>query len=184
MSNTNVVTEATVETIETALAAAKARKAKSKGARPTPVTIEERAAAKAARDAARAERQAAKAKATAARKPAHLAKVEKALAGLPNLTEDVSGIYNSLVSAQPADQLLALAAHLQQHVRLQRTLQATAASARPVAGNKVRIVSGDHRFVGLVGTVDRAQRIRCYVTLEGRSKPLYLFTSDVEVVTE
>ena len=32
----NNVTEATVETIENALAAAKARKAKTKGARPTP----------------------------------------------------------------------------------------------------------------------------------------------------
>lgn len=183
MSNTTV-TEATVETIETALAAAKARKAKTKGARPTPVSAEDRAAAKASRDAARAERQAAKAQAAASRKPPHLKKVEKALAGLPNLTEDVSQIYNSLVQVQSPDQLLALAAHLQQHVRLKRTLQATASSARPVAGNKVRIVGGDHRYLGLTGTVDRAQRIRCYVTLEGRSKPLYLFTSDVEVVTE
>lgn len=184
MSNTNV-TEATVETIENALAAAKARKAKTQGAprRSTP-SPEERSAAKAAREEARAARRAERERAAASRKLPHLKKVEKALAGLPTLTEDVSGVYNSLVSAQPADQLLALAAHLQQHVRLQRTLQATATSARPVAGNKVRVVGGDHRYVGLVGTVDRAQRIRCYVKLDGREKPLYLFTSDVEVVTE
>ena len=32
------------------------------------------------------------------------------------------------------------------------------------------------------GVVFKAQRIRCYVTLEGVSKPVYLFTSDVSPV--
>jgi len=178
MSNT---AETTLDVIATAVAAAKARKA-SKVANPA-ASAEERAAAKAAREEARAARRAERERAAANRKLPHLKKVEKVLAGLPNLTEDVSGIYNNLVSAQSADQLLALAAHLQQHVRLQRTLQAT--SSTPVTpGTRVRITGGDHRLVGTYGTVDRSQRIRCYVKVDGREKPVYLFTSDVEVVTE
>jgi len=178
MSNT---AETTLDVIATAVAAAKARKA-AKGSGTPAASAEERAAAKATRDEARAARKAERERAAATRKPPHLKKVEKALAGLPNLSEDLSQIYNSLVQVQTHDQLLALAGHLQQHVRLQRTLRATTSASRPTPGARVKIIGGDHRHVGREGTVTAAQRIRCYVQVDGRDKPVYLFTSDVEVL--
>jgi hypothetical protein len=56
------------------------------------------------------------------------------------------------------------------------------ASNKVEAGNTVTIISGDARYVGKTGTVSKAQRIRCYVEIPGVSKPVYLFTSDVEVM--
>jgi hypothetical protein len=38
--------------------------------------------------------------------------------------------------------------------------------------------------VGQTGTVSKAQRIRCYVEIPGVNKPVYLFTSDVETISE
>jgi len=63
-------------------------------------------------------------------------------------------------------------------------VQATqrALSQKVAAGDEVRILGGDPRYVGMTGTVSKAQRIRCYVTVGGVNKPIYLFTSDVQVL--
>ena len=72
-----------------------------------------------------------------------------------------------------------LALHLQHFNRVKATERAL--GQRVVQGTSVRIVAGDPRFIGLSGTVVKAQRIRCYVEVPGIKKPVYLFTSDVEV---
>lgn len=137
----------------------------------------ERAAKKLAREAKRAERQAAR---EAAKKPAHLSKVDKARSKLPAMDATVGQFFNELTVNFTGAQLSALAAHLQHHNRENATKRALAQQVK--TGDSVRIVSGDSRFIGKTGTVTKAQRIRCYVEVEGAKKPVYLFTSDVEVV--
>jgi hypothetical protein len=50
-----------------------------------------------------------------------------------------------------------------------------------VVGQFVTVTGGDARFIGMTGTLEKVQRIRCYVRIEGQEKPHYCFTSDVEV---
>jgi hypothetical protein len=139
----------------------------------------ERDAKKAERDAARMVKRAAK---EAARRPAHLAKVEKALAKLPVLKANVKTMLNELVAANTLADLENLAAHLAHHVRFERTRSASTSSRNFKAGQVVRIISGNQRL-GEVGVIERAQRIRAYVRIDGVKRPLYLFTSDIELVT-
>lgn len=149
---------------------------------------------KAARDQARAEereqkrqeREALKAKRQAEREankePAHLSKVRKALDKLPELSQAAQNIFSDIIGSDTSlSEIEALASHLEGHVRLQRTKQALETELE--VGQTVRIVGGDVRFVGQLGTVSKAQRIRCYVDVPGVDKSVYLFTSDVEPVT-
>jgi hypothetical protein len=137
--------------------------------------------AKAARDAERQQRRAEKAETNADKKPVHMKKIETAAAKLPLLTSDDSRrIYDEIVTNLSQDQVTALALHLQHFTRTKATERAL--GQRVVAGAKVRIVGGDPRFIGKFGTVDRAQRIRCYVNVPGAKRPVYLFTSDVDVL--
>lgn len=138
---------------------------------------EEKAAKKVAREAARAAKKAA---ASSGRQPAHMSKVEKAASRLPVLGAKAEEFFNDLVTNLTASDVTALAAHLAHFNRTQATKRAL--ELKVSTGDLVKIVSGDPRFVGQTGTITKAQRIRCYVELEGVKRPVYLFTSDVEVV--
>lgn len=198
------LTDQNVSEIDKALAAAKARKdAKgSGGATPKPAKAEnadatpkepkrpklseeekaarlaqretERAARKATRDAARAAKLAER---NANRKPAHMKKVEKAAEKLAALGQAAELLFNEATTNLTAAELATLATHIQHFNRVQATQRAL--SQKIEAGMQVTIIGGDPRWIGKTGTVSKAQRIRCYVTLEGQAKPVYLFTSDV-----
>ncbi len=165
----------------------KAPKEPSEPKRPR-LTDEEKAARQAAKDAERAtkkaEREAARAAKRAARvtdrKAPHMSKVEKAAAKLPVLSEQAQLAVNDITTNFSASVILAIAAHLSHFNRVRATERALGQTV--ATGDTVRIVSGDSRFIGQTGEVFKAQRIRCYVSLKGVKKPLYLFTSDVEVV--
>lgn len=140
-----------------------------------------RAAAKAQRDAERETRRAAKAAAAAEKKATHMSKVERAGSRLPSLNESAQKTFEDIVSNLGVDQLNAMAMHLQHTVRTRLTQESLNAKLSP--GQKVRIVtSADPRFIGAEGTIERAQRIRCFVAVPGSKKPVYLFTSDVRVI--
>ena len=192
--------------IERALAAAKARKAAQAAAQPSaaeekPVAKKEKAPkapredksaarvekqAQIAREreerkAARAEKKTTKAAAAAeTRKPAHMKKVERAAAKLPALNDSAQLLFNEAVGNFSADQLTAIALHLQHHNRVAATQRAVATKLE--VGMQVRITGGEPRFVGKTGTVSEVRRIRRYVEVPGVSKPVYVFTSDVEAV--
>jgi flagellar biosynthesis GTPase FlhF len=134
---------------------------------------------KAARDAARATK---KAERDAAKQPAHMRKVMKAAEKLGTLDEQSQLLFNEATANLSAAELAKLANHIQHFNRVQATQRALSQSIEE--GMSVRIVGGDPRFIGQTGTVAKAQRIRCYVTVEGAKKPVYLFTSDVEPVTQ
>lgn len=192
-----------VSAIDRALAAAKARKeAKGNGGKAEatgPSTTEaaakepkrprlsdeEKAARQAARDAERAERKAKReaeraqklAERQANRQPAHMKKVQKAAEKLGELGQAAQLLLNEATTNLTAAELAALALHIQHFNRVKATERALGQKIE--AGMKVTIVGGDPRFIGKTGTVSKAQRIRCYVAIEGQSKPVYLFTSDV-----
>ena len=138
-----------------------------------------RTAAKTVRDAARAEKLAAK---NATKPQAHLKKVERAAEKLGILNEAATLLFNEATANLAAADVATLAAHLNHFNRVKSTERASA--TRVEAGASVTIVGGDPRYIGRTGMVFKAQRIRCYVTVEGLSKPVYCFTSDVTVNTE
>lgn len=137
----------------------------------------EREAAKAKRDA---EREAKKAEKAAAKKPAHMSKVQKAAEKLPALNSDAEGVFNDAVANLPAAQVAALALHLQHFNRVKATERAM--TAKIEEGLEVEIIGGDPRFIGKVGTVVKAGRLRCHIEVEGLDKNVYCFTSDVAPV--
>ena len=112
--------------------------------------------------------------------PAHMSKVDKAAAKLPTLTSEAKALLDDCTSQLHPDQLAALALHIQHINRVNATQRAL--SAKVEAGTAVRIIGGDPKFVGRTGVVFKAQRIRCYVTVPGVNRPVYLFTSDVTPV--
>lgn len=129
-----------------------------------------------AREAKAAER---KLQAEANKKPAHLIRVQKANEKIPELTVEAKDMLVQLLGMglSLAD-LEAFSGHVAGHVRLERTKIALDSTVE--VGQTVRIVGGDAKFVNMVGTIDRAQRIRCYVNVPGVDKPVYLYTSDVQ----
>jgi len=187
--------------IDAAIAAAKARKAAREAlegnetvspakANKTPkITAEERAAKKEAILAERAVRQAAKAAERESKrtqkqprqKVAHMSKVERAASKLPALQPNVLQEYNDIITNFSADQISALALWLQHHNRVSATQRAL--TAKVEIGDMVTIIGGDPKWLGKTGRVVEARRIRCFVEVEGVSKPVYLFTSDVKHVT-
>lgn len=136
---------------------------------------ERRATKKAERDAERG-----------SRKP-HTSKLEKARTKLPVLSRtceqiiDLINGYKSEVELHKAltsAELIALSQHLEFAARERQTTEAL--NAKLEVGQRVRIVSGkDPRMLGTIGTLQKVQRIRCYVEVPGVSHPVYLFTSDV-----
>lgn len=137
----------------------------------------ERIEKKEARDQAKSEKEA---KREADRKPAHMAKVEKAAEKLPALTAEAQGFYDQVTKNLNAAEIFAMTENFRHFVRMQRT--EAALNTKLNKGDQVTIVSGNPRFIGCLATVTKPQRIRCYVEVEGYDKPIYLFTSDVELV--
>lgn len=191
--------------IDRALAAAKARKeAKDPGADAAPKATPskpkaqmqesiDKTAAKLAKDAAREARQAqikvdrearraAKAAEKNTGKPAHMKKIDRAASKLPTLNDQMQLTFNEVTTNYSAEQITALALHLQHFNRVKATERAL--SQKVEAGASIRIIGGDPKYIGMMGTVAKAQRIRCFVDVPGFKKPVYLFTSDVEVVVE
>ena len=152
---------------------------------------EDKTIAKAAQAAARAARQAqlkaerearkaAKANDRQTGKPAHMKKVERAASKLPVLNDQMQLTFNEVTTNFSAEQITALALHLQHFNRVKATERAL--SQKVETGTSVRIIGGDPKFIGMTGTVSLARRIRCFVEVPGVKKPVYLFTSDVEVL--
>jgi len=183
-----------ISKLDQAVLQAKNRVAEQNGQTPgepkpkrTRLTDEERTARAAALELQRAEKKEARATKKAeklaayeaGRKPAHLAKVQKAAEKLPAMGESSQGFFDELTSNLEAADVFSLAANLNHWVRAKQTELALSANVN--TGDKVRILSGHPRFIGQTGTVSKAQRIRCLVTVEGYDKEIYLFTSDVEV---
>jgi hypothetical protein len=179
--------ENSVSVIDKAIAAAKAR-ATAKGTNkiidPQASKEDRLAALKIAKESRAADRQAKKAAKSAVRAaPVHMTKVEKAASKLPNLSNKAAEIFHSVTTSFDAAQLTALALHLQHHNRVQATIKASTAQPLKV-GQVVLITGGDPKYIGMRGALDRVQRIRCYVNIPGIKRPIYQFTSDVEVVNE
>lgn len=126
------------------------------------------------------EREAKKAEKPARNEKAHMSKVDKAAAKLPKLGDDATDAFNDLTVSLPADQIAALAQHLLHFNRAQATQRAL--SQKLNVGDQVRVLAGDSKAFGMVGIVSKAQRIRCFVDVEGFRNPVYLFSSDVEVI--
>lgn len=190
--------------IDKALAAAKARKAAKDGSpveasdKPTKtktpkvkVEAADKTAAKIAKEAARKARQeqraterearrAAKAAERSQAKTPHMKKIEKAAAALPDMSDAMKLVFAEATTNFGAAQINALSLHLQHFNRVKATERAL--NQKLEAGMSVRIIGGPTKHVGKMATVSKAQRIRCFVEIPGVSKPVYLFTSDVEYV--
>ncbi len=184
MSNTDSISK-----IDAAINAAKGRKDKKSEPRPK-LTAEdkvkrdeakeaEKAEKKAEREKARAEKQATR---NASKPAAHMRKVDKAASKLPPMYDLVQQFFNELTTGFSAAQIAAVVAHASHFNRVKATERALNQQVK--MGSKVRITGGENRFIGLEGTIVKAQRIRCYVVVEGYKNPIYLFTSDVEVMAD
>ncbi len=126
--------------------------------------------------------------------PAHLAKVDKVASQLPALSADASAVVAAANNMSTAD-ICTTIAHLQIAVRRRGINAIAQGAARGIqkleVGGRVRIKSATNpRFVGQFGTLDKVQRIRCYVKLDGKDYAVkdgrptgdYFFTSDVVAV--
>ena len=184
--------------IDKALAAAKARKAAKEGTTDQESTevsvatpkakisdaekaqrLADRAAKQAQLKAEREARKAEKAAAKASGKPAHMKKIDRAASKLPSLNGSALFTFNEITTNFSAEQINAISLHLQHFNRVKSTERALGQKLE--AGMSVKIVSGDPKYVGMTGTVSKAQRIRCYVTVPGMKRDVYCFTSDVEL---
>jgi hypothetical protein len=127
--------------------------------------------------------------------PAHLAKVDKVAGQLPALSEDATAVVAAASNMSTAD-ICSTIAHLQIAVRRRGIVAIAQGQARGDGklepGGRVRIKSSQNpRFIGATGTLDKVQRIRCYVKLDGKEyaerdgRPTgdYFFTSDVELLS-
>jgi len=121
--------------------------------------------------------------------PAHLAKINKVAAQLPALSADASFLVDSANEMSTADICSAIA-YLQIAVR-RRGVTALADAPKLNVGDRVSIASASNpRFIGQMGTVNKVQRIRAYVTLDnkdysqkdGRPSGDYFFHTDLNVV--
>lgn len=201
MSNENKnpnLSDDVISKIDQAIASAQANKAKRTGESPpgpvkpkrprlTPEARESRDAAREiekaqkreARELAREVKRVAK---EANKVPAHMKKVLKAAENLPPLGDGCNALFNDILQNADLAGIDALAQHLEHVVRLRRTEQALKAELK--VAQVVRITGGHPRYLNMTGTVEKVQRIRCYVTVPGLDKPVYLFTSDVAPLTE
>lgn len=192
------LSDAQVSTIDAAIAKAKsADTTKTPATRKPRLTDDERAARKADRDAEKlAEKAEKKAAREAKRAEKEREKAEKgtplpgtarlatAEAKLPELSMNAALV---VAFANQKDltetETVALIAHLKHALRTRQTVKA-ASGTDVKEGDRVRLVAGEERFLGQVGTVTKVSRIRCHVQLEGREKPVYVFTSDVAVLAD
>lgn len=175
--------EPKAKVVDEAKAAAKAERAAAKAAKMAELEAA-RAARKAERDAKKAEREAAKAnKASTGAAAAHMKKVEKARAKLPTLSSEAELVYNEIISNFGGPAVVAIAEHLKLYVRMSATQRATNGAALE-PGSTVRIVGGDPKFINMVGTVVKSQKLRSFVKVPGVRKDVYVFTTDLKVVED
>lgn len=190
-NTTMTETNTNIADIDAAINAAKKSSTKTDTTAASPkrkLSAEERLARdaeqKVAREAKKAQRDqvraAKKAEREAAKHAPHMSKVDKAAEKLPPLSDALQSLFGELVINNSRDSIAALAAHLTHYNRVKATERAL--TQKVTLGDTVRITGGDPRYVGKTGLVTKSQRIRCYVDLEGVKKPVYLFTSDVEVL--
>lgn len=128
----------------------------------------------------KAERARLKAERLAARPAKHTAKLITAKNKLPLLSDGLTEDLNDLTGRLTTDELESLSSHLAFIARQRRTVAAVDVTV--TVGQVVRIIGGEHRYLNKVGEVVKANRIRCYVEVEG--KKLYLFTSDVSSIVD
>ena len=175
-------------TIDDSIKSAKERlsnRSKENGGAGRPrLSQEEKDARQAKRDAEAALKEAARAakraENAAKRGTPHMKKVEKAIARLPQLGQRAQDMFNELTASFGNADIAALAAHLSMFNRLQSTKRASGVQVE--VGQPVRIVGGEARFIGEVGTVSKVSRIRAHVVLAASGKTAYCFISDLEVV--
>jgi hypothetical protein len=94
-----------------------------------------------------------------------------------NLFRDLSRTEQTIFLAQAAELMRT------EGSRMSKALIADEDSDRVAQGDTVLIVSGDERFIGVTGTVTNARRTRVFVKVEGAKSPVYLFRTDVELVS-
>ena len=202
--NTTATTPDKTNSLDRAIAAAKARKeakaanAATNGDAPSKTTTQrpkaekvqktdaEKAAEAAQKEADRlerkrlrdAERETRRTEKEANKKAPHMSKVVKAAARLPELDSRSEQAFNDITTNFTREQISALQAHLMHFNRVKAT--ESSLGQKLAVGDEVRIVSGDTKFTSRTGTVAKVQRIRCYVDVPGVNKPVYLFTSDVQ----
>jgi hypothetical protein len=174
-------TDVNLSKIEEVIAAARARKAARDGEVlevPKPkITPEERSERKKQMNEEREQRKQSKVQKNKD-KAVHMAKIDKAAAKLPPLVGMAETTFTEIIANFSAAQVAAIALHLQHYNRLKST--ELAVKSKVETGMSVKIRGGNPRFIGCVGTVVEARRIRCFVDVPGVRKPVYCFTSDVE----
>jgi transcription antitermination factor NusG len=143
---------------------------------------EERAARKVTRDAARSARRAEKEAEKSNKKPAHMKKVMRAGNKLPVMTPDAARVMDEITTNLGRNDIAALALRLQHFNRMKATEMSM--GRRFKNGQQVRIVAGDLDNLGKIGTIDSARPLRVFVNVPGVKKPVYVFTSEVELVEE
>ncbi len=136
---------------------------------------------RAARKAVREEKKAAKLAERAAKGSGDKL-VEKALSKLPKLDDQLSALVAQIVECTQAHSasLAAVVDHLKFAANVAGRAQAKAVEVE--AGNAVRIIGGNPKYVGMVGIVERAAKLRCHVAVPNKDTTIYLFNSDVEVI--
>ncbi len=180
-----------LDKIDAVIAAARARKAAGDASsdvvvattdvvekRPR-ISAEERQAKKVEIENDRSRRRAERAE-KATQKQVHMKKIDNARSKLPQLSGYSQTVFDELIVNLPAEQLTALALHLQHYNRLKATQRAVSTTIE--LGHEVKIIGGDPKFIGKIGTITEVRRIRCFVNVPGVKKPVYCFTSDVEVI--
>jgi hypothetical protein len=141
--------------------------------------LKELEAVKAEKKAARAAKKEARLAGLANRTP-HLAKVEKAAARLPSISEAEQGLIDAVIAlgAENASKVIARIEHSLREVQTKASL-----GRKLTVGQVVTITSGPAAYLGATGTVVKVQRIRCLVEVPGHTKPAYVFTADCTPVT-
>jgi transcription antitermination factor NusG len=142
----------------------------------------EREARKATRTAAREARKAEKEAEKAGKKPAHMKKVLRAASKLPAMSAEAARVMDEITTNLSRNDLAALALRIQHFNRMKATEMST--GRRFKNGQRVRIVAGDLDNLGKIGTIDSARPLRVFVNVPGVKKPVYVFTSEVELVEE
>lgn len=174
--------EPKAKTVDPTKEAAKAERLAAKAAKMAELEAQ-RAERKAAREAKKVEREATRAAAKSAPGSAHMKKVEKARAKLLPLSSEAELLYSEIIGNFGGPMVNAIAEHLKLHVRMSATKRATEGAALPI-GTTVRIINGDAKYLNMVGTVVKSQKLRSFVKVEGVRKDVYVFTADLKVVDE
>lgn len=127
-----------------------------------------------------AKRDAAKAAKPAAA-PAHMKKVEKAAAALPALSDEARSFFEEVKASLSTNDQIALSAHIQLNCRASATVESS--GRKLTVGQSVEITTTDvpayAKHIGQKGTVAKANRVRCYISVPGFDKLVYLHLSDV-----